>query len=181
LLRSPLILGAPAAGLLVGALFWLLFAHGAAASARIADMAARAEALNAPDAASSSANAGSLAASSPIFALTTGPGAVHDIEVLLTGIARTPTHNAALVSINGKAAEWIDQGQTKDDVTLNEVDVDKIIVDTPTGAKDVLLGQKPATSQGVPPASGGPVGPPADHGPPAGFHLPPPPASAPGA
>src|SRR4029077_4462907 len=107
LLRSPLILGAPPAGLLAGALIWLLFAHGTPVSARIADLPVKAEAMRARRAMATSANAGALAASSPIFALTTGPGAVQDIEVVLSGIARTPTHSAALISINGKAAEWI--------------------------------------------------------------------------
>jgi hypothetical protein len=171
--RSPLILGAIPAGLVTGAFVWLLVAHGAAAPAKIEALQARADALSAPRADAPSADAGSVAAGAPIFALTTGPGAVQEIEVVLTGIARTPTRTAALISIGGKPAEWLDQGQTKDDVTLTEVGAGKVTVDTPTGSKDVLLGKTAsATASGAAAANG-------DRGPPPGFHNPPPPASAP--
>jgi hypothetical protein len=177
LLGRPLILGAPLVGVLAGALLWLLASHGAAAGARIDDLGRRAEALSAPRSAPKSSNFGGAAASTPLFAMTTGPGAVPEIAVVLSGIARTPRQTAALLAIDGKPAEWVKEGETKDDVTLTEVQAGKVTIDTPTGEREVQLGQKPAATPGAPAAAPSGPSPP----PPAGYRMPPPPASAPGA
>ena len=174
MLGSRLTLAAPLVGLVAGALVWLVFSHGAAASARIGDLQTRAAAIQPPPAPAVSASGG-FAAANPIFAMTTGPKAIADTVIVLTGIQRTPVHTAALLSINGKAPQWIELGQTKDDVTLDEVDAEKVVVDTPIGQKDIRLGDHPAAS---PPGSGSANGGSPDR-PPPGFHVPPPPASAP--
>jgi len=169
-------LAAPLAGLVVGAVVWLAFAHGAAAFARVDALHTRALAIE-PPAGPPPSSSGTFAADNPIFALTTGPKAVAEAVVVLTGVQRTPVHSAALLSINGKAPEWIELGQTKDDVTLSDVQADKAVVDTPTGLKEVRLGDRPS---GAPTATAPvPVAPSATGAPP-GFHMPPPPASAPG-
>lgn len=160
--RSRLVLFSPLVGLLAGALAWLAFAHGASMSADLGDLASRANALTPPTltVALGGPSPGALAASSPIFALTTGPNAVADVAVQLSGLSRTPARTAALLSINGKPAEWLALGETRDDVTLDEVQANKVTVDTPTGTKDVVLGaaaapasppDKPGQAAGAPP------------------------------
>ena len=175
---SPLILGAAPAGLALGALAWLSLAHGAAAHARINAPQTRADAISAPPDPPLQLTAGASAASAPIFALTTGPGAVTQTQVELLGIARMPSQTSALIAINGKPAQWLTLGETRDDVTLDDVQADKVTVDTPTGSMDVVLGAKPAAPNGTPNPTTSAA--PTTSAPPPGFHLPPPPASAPG-
>jgi len=81
---------------------------------------------------------------SPVFALTTGPGAVADIPVSMTGIAVTRMRKAALVSIGAKPADWLVQGATRDGVTLMSVTVAGATVDTPTGFKALSLSDSAA-------------------------------------
>jgi hypothetical protein len=168
------------AGLVAGAAGWLLFSHGASAAARVAALQDRAQALAAPRAGFSSTGAGQVALARPIFALTAGPHPVADTIVVLSGIQRTPAHTAALLSINGKPADWLELGATRDDVTLVEVQAGKVVVDTPTDLKEVVLGAKPTSATpGGQPASAAPPTPGESDSPPPGFRAPPPPASAP--
>lgn len=179
--RPSLTLGAAAAGLVLGAAAWLLFSHGASAAERIADLQGRAQALAPPPASVTGGVAGAVALDHPIFALTVGPHSVADTVVVLTGIQRTPARTAALLSINGKPADWLDLGATRDDVTLVEVQAEKVVVDTPTDLRDVVLGAKPAASAAQPgqPAAAPPAASPSTDTPPPGFRVPPQPASAP--
>lgn len=174
--RTRVILSALAGGLVAGAAAWLIFSHGASAAVKIADLKDRADALVEPGHGQVPAGApGAIALSAPIFALTTGPNAVQDTTVSLVGLVKTPSRTAALLAIDGKPAEWIDVGQTKDDVTLDDVQADRVTVDTPIGAKEVQLGQTSAASSSPAPQ---PTKPPPDASQ-SGFRLPPPPASAP--
>lgn len=172
---SHLTLGAPPVGLVLGAAAWLVFSHGASATQKIGELRSEVEALRATAPPTTSAANGLLAAASPIFALTTGPGAVPDIPVQLFGVAKTPDHSSALMAINNKPAGWLELGETRDDITLDEVQADKIVVDTPTGSKEVTLGAKPAASAPSPSPTTSSMTSPA----PSGYRLPPPPASAP--
>jgi hypothetical protein len=179
LFRSVLTLSAAPSGLVVGSFTWLVLAHGAPDASRIAELQSRAIALAAPLRENVDEPAGALAIASPLFTLTTGPGAVAETDISLTGLERTPAHTAALVSINGKPPAWLEVGETRDDVTLTEVQPDKIVVDTPTGLKEIALGQRPQTAAGAGQMAPNPASPPPGQSPPSGFRLPPPPASAP--
>ena len=52
----------------------------------------------------------------PLFALTTGPGAIPDVVVRLDGLSRSSTRSAALLSINGGPAEWLVKPKDVDDL-----------------------------------------------------------------
>jgi hypothetical protein len=107
------------------------------------------------------------AISAPLFALTTGPAAVAEILLKLEGLVRTPGRVAALLSINGGPSDWLELGQTRDGVTLQDVASSRVVVDTAMGLREVALGAPSApTDPALPPASS--------------FKSPPPPASAPG-
>jgi hypothetical protein len=110
----------------------------------------------------------------PIFALTTGHGAVSDVSVRLDGLAISRKSQSALIAVNGQPAQWLALGATRDGVTLMEVHPTKVVLDTAIGFKAVALGQQ---STPAPPPN--PVTAPANAVPP-GVHLPPP-ASAPAA
>ena len=176
--RLALVMGPPA-GLMLGALAWFMFAGSPRAIAALQGDADRLSALRL-EAPQTAAIDGPLAEATgrPLFALTTGPGAVADVLVKLDGVARSSQVVAALLEINGGAAAWIDQGKSRDSVTVEEVLPSKVVLLTPLGRKEVGLGEAPAPA-------GAPAGQPTPKGPDGpstlGFRLPPPPASAPGA
>lgn len=173
-LRSPLVLGAAPGGLIIGAALWVVLSHGTPIFDRLDSIGADLEALR-PPARTATAIDLSAASSKPIFALTTGPGAVSDAVVALQGISRTPTRTAALISIDGKPAGWLELGATRDGVTLDQVDGEKVVVETVTGQKEVALGAASAPA----PAAQNTSAPPDASAPLAGYRLPPPPANAP--
>jgi hypothetical protein len=160
-----LIIGALPAGLAMGAAAWLLVGGPSLASANIALFEQQFEkaVVAAPQTRLAPGAVLSEALSSPLFALTTGQGAVTDLVLRLDGIARTPRRSAALISIGGQPAEWLEMGQTRDDVTLQEVQASKVVVDTVTGFKTVELGETtspPAKAPDQPQgAAGQPSGP----------------------
>ena len=165
------------AGAVLGALLWMLFG---APSRALADLQADADrlaaaGLGAPRQVSLDRPVAQSAAQ-PLFALTTGPGAVADVTVTLEGLARSPRAASALIAINGGVSAWLDLGKTRDGVTLMEVLPSRVVLLTPLGRKEVALGE-------TPPASGA-AGPPAqssEAAPAGGFRMPPAPADAPGA
>jgi len=177
-LRSarPILIAAPL-GLVAGMLIWLIASRGGLADPHLDDLSERLASVGATShIISGDGNAGATALATPLFALTTGPGAVADPSIELSGISHTANRSAALVSIGGKPAEWLVEGETRDGVTLDQVLSDQIEVDTPAGSKQVMLGASPAS----PPAPSQPPAPAPDGGaPPPGIHSPPPPASAP--
>ena len=180
-LRSPLILGAVPAGLAMGAAAWLLVGGGAFAAGQIAPYEQRFAKMSFAGGSIRRPASDSLSQtlSAPIFALTTGHGAVADVTIRLDGVARSPRHTAALISIGGKPADWLELGQTRDEVTLQEVRPSSIVVDTPIGFKTIDLGDTTTSAQasGADRPSGQPGAP---AGAPSGYRMPPPPASAPG-
>jgi hypothetical protein len=171
-----LILGAAPAGLAFTALAWLVFRGGGMVVGPLDGLQARLAADRPAPARTTIApvEAAARAIASPLFALTTGPGAVSDVSVRLDGLAISPRGQSALLSIGGKPADWLALGASRDGVTLMEVHASKVILDTAIGFKEVTLGQSSA-----PPIPGGIVAS-ASNAIPPGTHLPPPPASAPG-
>ncbi|MBO9709874.1 MAG: hypothetical protein J7521_16860 [Caulobacter sp.] len=158
--------GAAAGGLVLGAGAWAAAGGPGFAQNAIAETAAKFPTLRvrpAPARAQSAGLARALAA--PLFSI---PGAGGPAPALrLDGVARTPTRIAALLSMDGKPAEWLAMGETRNGVTLVEVGDGKITVDTSNGSAEVVLGQVPAVQA------------PTQDAPPSGFRMPPPPASAP--
>jgi hypothetical protein len=166
------------AGLALAALFWLAL-HGLVLEPIVAKQEAALVASrpmqNDPVASPDLAPEIGRIVASPIFALTTGPGAVTEPQIQLQGVAITPKSRAALLVVDGKPANWYELGATRDGITVMEIGPSKVNVDTVTGFKQVGLSDKPA----VPPPNGGsPVRPGGDVVP-SGFRSPQPPASAP--
>jgi len=116
----------------------------------------------------------------PLFALTTGPGAVREPSIRVDGISMTRRRLAALVSIDARPAEWLSVGETREGVTLQSVAVSSITFETPLGVKTLNLGEQSAASAPAPGAPGptGAVAPLIQDQIPPGFRSPPEPASA---
>jgi hypothetical protein len=168
------VVGAAAAGAALGALVWLAAGGVSSADGRLRDDQIRLAALKldgpqdwpVPELAAA-------AIAHPLFALTTGPGAVADVVVRLVGFSLSPRRAAALISVNGGEASWIERGKSRDGVTVVEVLPSKVVVETPLGRKEAAFGASDAIAVADPTSSD-------QSGVPAGVRLPPEPASAPG-
>jgi hypothetical protein len=177
-IRSPLIAWAAPAGLAVAAVAWFA-GHGLFYQRDVSDLEARASAgRRAPRMAVVMDTTGAVEriSAAPLFALTSGPGAVTDPPIELQGLAITPGGRSALLAISGKPAEWYELGQTRDGITVMEIKPTAVTVDTAIGFKEIGLSLKmgaasskssAATSHQSPSGAG------------AGFRAPPEPASAP--
>lgn len=97
-------------------------------------------------------------ASAPgLFAVGSAP--LSDVSLSVEGIALRPGRAAALVSINGKPAEWVERGATRDGITLQSVLPSRVVFDTALGAKSVGLGEHPSPGAAAPsPAPASPTG-----------------------
>jgi hypothetical protein len=168
------------AGLAIASAAWLL-APPQASSAQVAridtDLARIATPRRPGRPAATDAAARAIA--TPLFGLTTGPGAVVEVPLKLEGLVRAPGRVAALLSINGAPSDWLALGETRDGVTLQDVGPGKVVVDTAAGLRELLVGQ---TLVPPPPAANSPAlalqtAP--RQSLPRGMRLPPPPADAP--
>jgi hypothetical protein len=114
----------------------------------------------------------------PLFALTTGPGAVREPSIRLDGVSLNRRRAAALVSVDGKPAAWMQPGESTSGVTLQAVTGSSASFETALGSKTLNLGEQSAESAPDPQArpTTGPVV--ADQTP-TGLRGPPEPASAP--
>ena len=148
-LRAPLILAAAPVGATLGAAVWLLLGQGAGVLEPVANMQIQfaVNRSHARHAVFTGMDPVAQAVAQPLFALTSGPGAVSDVLVRLEGVARTGRRTAALLSINGAPAAWLELGETRDGVTLQDVQGTKVVLDTATGFKDVGLYDGPSGGQ----------------------------------
>ena len=80
-------------------------------------------------------------------------GAGSPVAVTLQGVSIEPGRRAALVSLDGAASDWLDLGETRDGVTLVDVQPSKITVDTDVGTKEVEFGQGGSVAGSAPPAA----------------------------
>jgi len=126
-----------------------------------------------PPARASDAGAAALLGA-PLFALTTGPGAVREPAVRIDGVSITRRRLAALVSVDAGPAEWLQVGESRGGVTLQAVTAASATVETALGVKTLNLGDQSAASAPVAPAAAA-----AQDQVPPGFRSPPEPASAP--
>lgn len=115
---------------------------------------------------------------SPLFALTTGPGAVREPSIRLDGVSVTRRRLAALVSVDGKTAEWLTVGETREGVSLQSISASNATFETALGVKTLNLGEQSAASAPAPGAAASVAAVVQDQVPP-GFRSPPEPASAP--
>lgn len=136
---------AAAGGLALGALGWMVFAGHGPAAKPLGAAEARLEAVRAeaPRPIGARLDRTAQIAATPLFTLTTGPGAVAEAPIRLDGLSQSGGRSAALVSIDGKPAEWLELGATRDGVTLRQVLGSKIVVDTATGFREIALGGQP--------------------------------------
>lgn len=187
MLRLTLLGGAVPLGLATGLAAWLLASGVSTATEPLDAAQLKIAALRAPQ--GSSGRAGYARAadliSAPIFALTTGPGALREPAIRLDGISISARRIAALVSIDGKPADWLRVGEARDGVTLAALTSGQATFETELGAKQLGLGEQSASSAPLPTAAAAPAATPApmaaavvDQIPP-GYRSPPPPASAP--
>lgn len=177
MLRISLIALAIPIGLATG-LGALMAAGGAEARLdKVAALEADVRALGAPRAARRLAGP-SLAAdisASPLFILTVGPGAVSEPVVRLDGVSVNRRRSAALLSIGGGPAEWMNVGEARAGVALEQVLGSRVVIDTLLGRREIALGEQIGS------ASPGPAAEPARSDVlPLGVRAPLPPASAPG-
>lgn len=172
--RSPLIWAAPIVGLALAAIFWLTLGGSARLLSPIDDLERTLASLPAPLRVAGGLGADATAAiARPLFAPNLGR-----ISLRVDGLSRSPGRAAALISVNGGAAQWVTLGSTVSGVTLVMVSDRRITVDSATGRRDIRLGE----TSGDPPdvAASTPAAGEATAGdePPAGVKLFPP-ASAP--
>jgi len=102
-----------------------------------------------------------------LFGSPAGPIA----PIVLQGIAITPARQAALLSIGDKLG-WLAVGDSRNGVTLLDVQRSKITVDTAQGAQDISIGVKANSDAAMPrstPSGSSTVPDPQAHR----FHLPP--------
>lgn len=171
--RASMIAAMPPAGLALGLALWFVLGRANTAEA-VEVLQGRLNALplnarNTP--AGASRVAGAIA--KPLFALTTGPGAVAEVSIRLEGVARSPNRRAGLLSIAGQPPAWVEEGDAVNGIILQEVLGAKVVVDTPLGLREVKLGQAigPRSSPSVTNTEPQEI--------PPGYRSPPPPASAP--
>jgi hypothetical protein len=172
--RAVLIAAIPAAGLVLGLGLWLAFGREAFA-ARTDDLEARLSSISPAGAAGQANSFVAASLTRPIFALTTGPGAVAEPTLRLDGISRTPSRKAALISINGKPPQWLEVGATVEDVAVLSLSGGGAEVETLIGGRHLKIGQ----TSGPPAAPSTDAQISAQDQIPPGFRSPPPPASAP--
>jgi len=174
LLDRSLILGGLPVGLVLGAFVWLMIGHGGpqvdALEASVVELQKMTPASSRRVA---SAAAGLALQGVPLFGRANSEALGPEPALVLQGLVRTPRRMAALIAINGKPADWLSVGETRDGVTLQDITAHGVTVTSANGAKDISFGA-------AAPAPTMPTAPPAnDSGPPPGFRSPPAPASAP--
>jgi hypothetical protein len=139
--RLTLILGAVPVGLATGLLAWLAAGGASADTDRLAPVAEEIAELRAPRR-GGDASMAQLAdlTGAPLFALTTGPGAVSEPVIRLDGLVVTRHRVAALMAIDGAPPAWLSVGQSQGGVTLQQVSSTKAVIETALGVREIALG-----------------------------------------
>jgi hypothetical protein len=168
-------------GLLTGFAAWLI-AGGASANLKQVDgLQTRLTALAIPVKGNGASFSSGLDANSPpLFALTTGPGAIREPSIRVDGISMSRRRVAALVSIDTATSSWMTIGESRSGVTLQAVSATKVTVETAVGIRDLSLGDQSAASapagESQTPLAAASI---ASDQPPPGYRMPPVPADAP--
>lgn len=165
--RSPLILAAAPAGVVLGVLAWLVLG-GPGAPLRAVDAAGGPSARTRPAADAGVGPAASLAGLPPLMgAQAAGP----EVSVRLEGLVRRPGRVAALLAFNGGPPIWLAQGDTQSGMTLVDVGSASVILESVRGPVELKVGETSGSAPETPPSAG--------DEPPAGARIPPEPNSAP--
>jgi hypothetical protein len=159
-------------GIALGALCWLGVGR-PASGARLATAEARLAQVTIKRPVSRVGPLIDLSLVSPLFGAEAAAPPEPEPAVTVIGVTRTPRRSAALVSINGVAADWMQVGETRAGVTLQEVGSNGVVIATVNGPREIALGQTAASAVAMAPSTS------AADDPPPGFRSPPPPASAP--
>jgi hypothetical protein len=166
-----MILAAAPVGLATGLLAWLAAGGASANTAEVDPLDTRLAALHSPRPvpAVRGVTADDLTAM-PLFNLVSAAAVTPDPVVRVDGLSRTAHRTAALLSIGGAAAEWLQVGDQRAGVTVRKVDAGTVQLDMPSGLKTLALGEQTQA----------PAGEVANNdAPPPGMRSPPAPASAP--
>lgn len=153
-----------ALGLATGWAAWMAAGGPTVLTSKAASLVAELGALQAPRLDSVGPVAGAdEAPPRPLFQLTTGPNAVHEPALRLDGLTVTRKRRAALLSIDGRPAEWLSRGEIRDGVTLTDLSPTAAVLDTLVGTHVLKLGdaypavgQAPAPLAQTAPAGGHP-------------------------
>lgn len=181
--RLTLILAAAPLGLVTGCLAWFAAGGAAAGADRLDPLQTQVANLRAPARGQTAASYVDISSmvDAPIFALTTGPAAIKEPAVRVEGLSVSRKRMAALLSIDGQAAQWVSVGERRDGFTLVEVSNTRVLIETLAGPKEIALGEQTGTvsTEAAPiQTAAAPASAVVDQIPP-GFRSPPPPASAP--
>ena len=162
----------------LGAIAWLLLGGAPAAGEQLQLIQERLSAARLSQGAEGPVASFNDAAARPLFALTTGPNAIPETQIRLDGIALEPHRIAALLSINGAPAAWLERGKSLEGVSLVAVLGSTVQVETETGPREIALASASAPSPSPGPSAPMPS-PRIRTDIPPGVRLPPPPATAP--
>jgi len=181
LFRLALISGSVPAGLAAGLLAWLAAGGESGSAEALPPIAAQLGDLRVPAGSGQRPRSALIAelAERPLFALTTGPGAIREPVVRLVGVALTRERSVALLVIDGKPAQWMRLGETRDGVTVQDVQSARVVVETLVGSRDLALGEQSGEATASTAAASAAVEPTVIDKIPSGFRSPPPPADAP--
>lgn len=179
---APFLGGVPA-GLVIGFAAWGLAGGASISAERMDGLSTQVSNLKAPPRSSAAGRYVSVAdlANSPLFMMTVGPKAVKVPAVRVEGISISRARTAALVSIDGGAAEWMVPGDERGGVSIRKISNAGVTIETLTGPQEIALGEQSGGGE-MTVAAVEPSPSPAPSGPdeiPPGFRSPPPPASAP--
>lgn len=181
---APFLGGVPA-GLVIGFAAWALAGGASISAERMDELSTQVSNLKAPPRSHSPGRYVSTAdlINSPLFMMTVGPKAVKEPVVRVDGVSISKSRVAALVSIDGGAAEWMVQGDERGGVAIRKIAGSGVTIETLTGPQVIALGEQSGGGGAVLAAADTPSAPAsAPSGPdeiPPGFRSPPPPASAP--
>lgn len=168
MLDRGLILGGLPAGLVLGALVWLVTDRGGPQVEALEVAAAELQRMTPP----SARRLGSMRVGlqgAPLFGRANSEALGPEPTLVLQGVVRTPRRQAALIAINGKPADWLSVGETRDGITVQDVGARGVMISSANGVKEIGLGSTLSPSVATPTSAA----------PAAGFRSPPAPASAP--
>ena len=163
-----LIIAAPLAGVVVGAVAWLGLGRDGAPVDSLDQASLTLTSLRSLSARAAPVRTAQSLAAPPLFGRMAGEVDAPEAAVILQGVVRTARQRAALLSIAGRPADWLYLGQTREGLTLESVDAAGVTLSSANGVRQIGFGA--ASSPSTPPVTE----------PPAGYRGPPEPASAPG-
>jgi hypothetical protein len=155
--RPPLTISAAVAGLALASLVFLALGRHGGGQAALDDLQARLVVAVAKAPSPRPPLGSARSAGMRLFNLTSGEGAVSEAAIRVDGLSVSAGRKAALVSIDGKPAAWLEPGVEQNGVTLVEIHGGKVTFDTAVGLKEVALGAAPPSPSkpSLSPPSGG--------------------------